>query len=273
MKQIKRIAVGVVALAVLGYGAVLVYFFVNQRSFQYDRAGAITELSATTLSGAEAVSIPTEGGAMLAGWYQAPKPGKPLIVYFRGNTGSFTREHERYEAMVADGYGFVAFDYRGFPGSPGDLTEENLLADALAGFDFAAGKGFPIVLWGRSLGSGASSWVAGRREADALFLETPYLSFVRIGTDKYPYIPVGLLLEDQYPQEQWIKDVAEPVYVAHGTADETIATYQGEALFKLAPNPDELWIQPGGTHSDLWEYGEWDRAKAFFTRSEARLGR
>lgn len=272
MKWVKRIAVAALAVAVLGYGAVLAYFYLNQRNIQYTREGAITDLAATTLSGAEAVSIPSEGGAQLAGWYQAPSAGKPLILYFRGNTGSFTREHERYERFVADGYGFLAFDYRGFPGSPGDLTEEHLLADALAAFDFAATKGVPIVLWGRSLGSGASTWVAKQREADALFLETPYLSFVKIGTDKYPFLPIGLLLDDQYPQEQWIADVTEPIYVAHGTADETIAVYQGEALYQLAPNKDEIWIEPGGTHTDLWERGEWERARAFYERHTAAPG-
>jgi len=273
MKWLKRIAVAIVVLAVVGYGGLLVYFSVNQRNLQYERTGAITPLGETALSGAEVVSIPTEDGAVLAGWYQAPQPGKPLVVYFRGNTGSFTRERERYEAFVGDGYGFLAFDYRGFPGSPGELTEDHMLADALAGFDFAASKGFPLVLWGRSLGSGAATWVAGHRDVDAVFLETPYLSFVRIGTDKYPFIPVALLLQDQYPQETWIRDVAEPVYVAHGTADQTIAVYQAEALHRLVPNPDELWIVPGGTHSDLWTHGEWDRAKAFYSRIEAGLGR
>ncbi len=34
----------------------------------------------------------------------------------------FRCEHERYEALVGDGYGFLAFDYRGFPGSPGEVT-------------------------------------------------------------------------------------------------------------------------------------------------------
>jgi hypothetical protein len=28
-----------------------------------------------------------------------------LILYFRGNDESFSREHQRYEAMEADGYG------------------------------------------------------------------------------------------------------------------------------------------------------------------------
>ncbi|MBI4923601.1 MAG: alpha/beta hydrolase [Devosia nanyangense] len=273
MKAVRRILTGVVVIAVLAYGGVLVYFYVFQRDLQYERAGDITELSATTLSGAAAVSIPTGDGQVLAGWYQAPQAGKPLILYYRGNSGSFTHEHERYEAFAGEGYGFLAFDYRGFPGSPGELTEEHLLADALAAFDWAMGKGVPIVIWGRSLGSGAATYAASRREADALYLETPFLNFARIGSDHYPYLPVGLLLFDQYPQEQWIRDVTEPVFVAHGTGDKTIDVYQGKALYELAPNKAGIWIEPDAGHSDLWARGEWERAKAFFVEAEAAKGR
>jgi fermentation-respiration switch protein FrsA (DUF1100 family) len=273
MKWIWRIPIGIVVLLALGYAGVCVYFYMEQRSLQYERAGAITALGDTSLSGAEVVSIPTGDGQVLSGWYEAPRPGKPLIVYYRGNSGSFTREHQRYEAFVADGYGFVAFDYRGFPGSPGELTQGHLLADALAAFDWAKAKGFPLVVWGRSLGSGAASYVMSQREADALWLETPYLSFVRIGLDHYPYLPVGLLLSDQYPQEQWIKEVTEPVFVAHGTADRTIAVYEAQALYELVPNKAGLWIEPGADHDDLWGRGEWEKARGFFADEEGKLGR
>ena len=127
-----------------------------------------------------------------------PQQGKPLILYFRGNAQSFSREHERYEAFVQAGYGFLAFDYRGFPGSPGEVTEAHVLADGLAAFDWATAKGYPIVIWGRSLGSGPATYVASQREADALLLETPFESAVAVAGDRYAFLPVDLLMSDQY---------------------------------------------------------------------------
>ncbi len=225
-------------------------------------------LSETKLAGAEQVSIPSADGSAVTGWYEAPQAGKPLILYFRGNAQSFSREHERYEAMVAEGYGFLAFDYRGFPGSPGEVTEQHILADSLAAYDWAAAKGAPIVLWGRSLGSGPATYVAKEREADALLLETPFLSAVSVAADRYAFLPVGLLMFDQFPVEQWIKDVAEPVFIAHGTADQTINVSHGRRLYELVPNKDALWIEEGADHGDLWEHGLWTKAKAFFARAE-----
>ena len=160
MKWFKRVAVGVVVVAVLAYGAGLAGMYFLQRDFQYDRSGRMFELSETALKEAQLVSIPSADGSPLAAWFQPPQAAMPVVMYFRGNAQSFSREHERYEAFVADGYGFLAFDYRGFPGSPGEVTEANVLADSEAAFDWLKAKGFPILLWGRSLGSGPSTWIA-----------------------------------------------------------------------------------------------------------------
>ena len=269
MKLFRRILLAVVVLVVLLYGGVLAYMYFNQRALQYDAEGPVTPLDDVDLPRAEYVSIPS-GDGIVNGWYQAPQPGKPLIVYFKGNSGSFTREHERYVQFVSAGYGFLAFDYRGFPASPGTISQAGLLEDGLAVFDWAAGRGFPLVIWGRSLGSGPSTYVASQREAEALLLETPFLSAVTVAGERYPFLPVALVMQDQYPVDQWIEDVSEPVLVAHGTGDVTIGVSNGERLHALVPNKDELWIEPDAGHSDLWARGIWSRAQGFFARALAQ---
>lgn len=273
MKWVWRLLAVVVVLAVFGYVGVLGYIYFNQRELQYDQGGRMFALSETKLSGAEQVSMPTSEGQSITGWYQAPQPGKPLILYFRGNYQSFSREHERYEAMVADGYGFLAFDYRGFPGSPGELNQTHVLADGLAAFDWTAAKGAPIVIWGRSLGSGPAAYVASQRQADALLFETPFDSATAVAEERYPYLPVALLMDDKYPVDEWMRDVDEPVFVAHGTADQTIAVGHGKKVYELAKNKDQLWVVDGADHDDLWKAGLWEQAKGFFMRVEEKLGR
>ena len=268
MKRLRRIVTGIVIVAVLAYVMVLagVYFF--QRDLQYSRGGRLFDLSETALTGAELVSIPSGDGSAVAGWYEPPAAGMPVILYFRGNSASFSREHVRYEQFAADGYGFLAFDYRGFPGSPGELTQEHVLADALAAFDWLKAKGFPILLWGRSLGSGPATYVAKERDAEALFLETPFISAVAVAADRFGFLPVGLLMHDQYPVGQWIADVEEPVYVAHGTTDRTIGVYHGKRVYELAPNPVGIWIEDGAGHDELWARGIWGHARTFFESLE-----
>jgi fermentation-respiration switch protein FrsA (DUF1100 family) len=273
VRWIRRLLVAVLVLAVLGYGGVLAYVYTHQRSLQYGAGGRMYTLAETQLKHAELVNIPSADGATLAAWYEPPQAGKPLILYFRGNWESFSREHERYEAMEADGYGFVAFDYRGFGGSPGEISEAHVLEDGLAAYDWTAAKGFPIVIWGRSLGSGPATYVAGLRKTDALLLETPFDSATAVGRDRYWYLPVDLLMKDKYPVDHWIGKVTAPVFVAHGSADKTIAEYHGQRVYDLAPNKAGIWIEPGAGHDDLWKLGLWERAKKFFAAAEAAAGR
>ena len=264
MKVLRYLAVGLIALVVIAYAGMVGLLYFKQRDFQYSPAGEITELAATALRNAEAVAIPTADGAVVNGWYAPPQAGKPVILFYKGNTGSFSAEYERYETWTAEGYGFLAFDYRGFPLSPGSINQAGVLADAMAAFDWLAAKGAPILIWGRSLGTGPATYVASERSADALLLETPFLSAATVAAERYWFAPVRWLMQDQFPVDEWIRTVEEPVLVAHGTADETIAVSNGERVYALAPRPHELWIVPGGTHGDLWDHGLWAKAKEFF---------
>lgn len=264
MKWLRRVALALVVFVVVAYAGGMTYLYFFQRSFQYEPEGKFLALGETALRTAEQVEIPTADSQRLRGWYAPPAPGKPVIVYYKGNAGSFAREHERFEQFEADGFGFLAFDYRGFPASPGELNQQNVLKDAIAAFAYADAKGFPVVIWGRSLGSGPATYVASQRRAAALLLETPFDSAVAVARDRYGFFPVEFLMQDQYPVDQWIAGVEEPVFVAHGTADTTIGVAHGERVYALAPNKAELWIEPGAGHSDMWERGIWARAKAFF---------
>lgn len=267
MKLFRGILIWVIVIAVVAYGAVVGAMYVLQRALQYESQGPITVLADAGVSGAEEVAIDTDG-SIVNGWYAPPAEGKPLIIYYKGNSGSFSAEYERFVRWVSEGYGFLAFDYRGFPASPGEISQQGILDDAVAAFDWAAEKDFPIVIWGRSLGSGPSTYVASVRDADALLLETPFLSAVTVAGERYPYLPVNWVMLDQFPVNQWIADVTEPVLVAHGTADTVIDVSNGERLYDLVRNKDELWIVPDGTHVSLWDMGIWDHAKAFFERAE-----
>ncbi|MGV3651467.1 MAG: alpha/beta hydrolase [Devosia sp.] len=264
MKIIRRIIVGLGLVAVLAYLAGLVGLYVLQRQFQYDPTGRIYALSETTLTNVETISLPVSDGQVVAGWYAPPtEAGKPVILYLRGNAGSYTFEHYRFEAFQEAGYGFLSFDYRGFPGSPGEISQTNILADSLIAYDWLAEKGAPIVIWGRSLGSGPASYLASERAAGALVLETPFLSAVSVARDRYWFFPVEWLMFDQFPVERWIETVDEPTFVGHGTADDTIGVSHGERVHQRLRNPGPLWIVEGAGHSDLWDRGIWAEVEPF----------
>jgi fermentation-respiration switch protein FrsA (DUF1100 family) len=243
MKIIRFAAIALVTLAALAYLGATGYMYFTQRNFQYDPVGTLIPLSDTTLTAAQTIAI-GDGATVVNGWYQPP-----------------------YQTWVDAGYGFLAFDYRGFPASPGEINQTNILADSLAVYDWANAQGDAIVVWGRSIGTGPATYVSSLREPKALLLETPFLSAVTVAAEWYPILPVSLVMQDQYPSNEWIRSVSAPVLVAHGTQDKTIDVSNGERLYALAPNPDTLWIVPGADHSDLWAAGIWNEAEPFFERA------
>lgn len=263
MRRLFGVLIGIVGLSIIAYGVLVAYMAVNQRGLQYNLMGEITALADLNLAGAEAIAINTGSGDVVHGWYAPAAQGRPLIVYYKGNSGSFSAEHERFSQFTADGFGFIAIDYRGFPMSPGEISQASVLEDALAAFDFAAERTDRLVIWGRSLGSGPATYVASQRSAEALLLETPFLSAVTVAAERYPYLPVGWVMQDQYRNDEWIAQVDEPVMVAHGTADTVVGFSNGERLFALALNPVELLVYEGGTHGNLWGRGLWQDVRAF----------
>ena len=141
-----------------------------------------------------------------------------------------------------------------------------------AAFAFAQSKSVPLVIWGRSLGSGPATYVASQRQAAALLLETPFDSAVSVARDRYGFFPVDILMQDQYPVDRWILEVEEPVLVAHGTADKTIGYAHGARVYELAPNKAGFWRVEGAGHSDLWAAGLWAEARPFFEAAVAGAG-
>jgi len=254
-------SVGTAAALYLG---VMVYLYIYQRDLQYFPDGEIISISDTELVGAEVVSIDVGEGQQVGAWYIAPRDGMPTIIYFKGNAGSFTEDAYRYQPMSKDGFGVLVFDYRGFPMSPGEINETNILNDSLAVFDWLADRGDTIVIWGRSLGSGPAVYVASRRDALAMVLESPFSAAIDVAAKRYPFLPMGLLMKDSFLSRNWIGDVEEPVFVAHGTLDTTIGVQNGRDLFALAKNGRQLWIVEGGDHGSLWDDGIWDQAQAFY---------
>ncbi|HEY8595498.1 MAG TPA: alpha/beta hydrolase [Devosiaceae bacterium] len=250
-------------LAALAWFWAAVYVYEYQGSMLFDPDGRVVPLAEVALERSEVVSVPVGGGLSVQGWYVAPKDGFPVILYLKDASGSVTAEHGRFADMAADGYGLLAVDYRGFPFSPGQISQANMNDDALAAYDYAASRGRPVVIWGRGLGAAPATWVAAHRDAGALILESPLASAVQLLQQRFPILPVSVLLKDKFPTSDWIGQASEPLFLAHGAQDAAIPESQGEELYALAPNPRLKWIAEGAGHDDLWQRGLWTHAKAF----------
>ena len=84
----------------------------------------------------------------------------------------------------------------------------------------------------------------------------------------YPFLPVRLLMKDQFRSDERIGKVTAPVLILHGGYDRVVPLALGERLYALANEPKRLVRFPRGDHNDLDRHGAQAAAREFF--NEAR---
>jgi hypothetical protein len=221
---------------------------------------------------AEEVALSTSDGETLVAWHVAPRGGKPVVLYFQGNAGALDLRVGRFQWLTADGTGLLALCYRGYGGSSGRPSEQGLIRDAIAAYDFAAARYAParIVPWGESLGTAVAVALAAERNVGGLILDAPFTSAADVGAAAYPFIPVRRLIKDTFRSDLRIAKVSAPVLVLHGERDRVVPIRFGEALFALAREPKRMVRFPNGGHVDLDDHGAADVVKEFLAEISSR---
>jgi uncharacterized protein len=256
------------AIGLLGaYVALLALLYLKQREMMYPRNPAKAEIASADLPGVEETVLTTADGEKLIAWVVPPREGKPVLLFFHGNAGNFGRpvRQTRFRGLTQDGTGLFAVNYRGYGGSTGAPTEDGLAQDARAAHAAAAALfgAERVVGYGESLGTGVVLKLAAEAPLKAVILEAPYLSTAAVAQQLYPYVPVGLLMHDQFRSDQTIGKVRAPLLVLHGERDGVIPFSQGEALFALA-NPPKRFIRfPEGNHENLPAHGSVPEIRRF----------
>jgi fermentation-respiration switch protein FrsA (DUF1100 family) len=251
----------ILAGAYLGFAALM---YVVQRSLMYFPETIRTAPAAAGLPQAEEVVLDTADGEKVIAWHVPPRDGKPVVIYFHGNGGSLRLRVDRFQRIAAAGVGLIALSYRGYGGSTGRPTEAGLIEDARAAYAYAAAR-YPqrIALWGESLGSGVAVAIAAEKSVTRLILDAPYTSTVDVAAALYWYLPVRILMKDQFRSDERIKRVTAPVLILHGEADHIIPISYGERLLAMVPGEKRMVRFPGGYHVDLDHLGAADAALKF----------
>jgi fermentation-respiration switch protein FrsA (DUF1100 family) len=239
--------------ALLGYGALVALLYVTQRAIQYFPERFRTTPAAAGLPQAQEVMLDTADGERVIVWHVPPRGNKPVVLYFHGNGGSLRMRVDRFRDLTADGSGLVALSYRGYGGSSGAPTEAGLAADALAAYAFTTDH-YPaerIVLWGESLGSGVAVALAAEMPVGWLILQSPFTSAADVGAQSYWFVPVRLLMKDQFRSDLRIGKVTAPVLVLHGERDGVVPIALAERLYGLINAPKRFVRFAEVGHNDL----------------------
>jgi hypothetical protein len=258
------------------YALVVLAFYINQRRLMYLPANDGLTPQAVGLAGVSVETVKTADGERLVLWYSAARPNRPTILFLHGNASEIGGRPGRFAYYQAAGLGVAFLSYRGYGGSSGSPSEAGLIADALAGYVWLIKRGVAakeIMVVGESLGTGVAIQLAARRPVAALALEAPFSSAADAGVHHYPWLPIRLLMKDQFRSLDALGQIEAPLIVFHGDRDEVVPYALGRKLFAAASEPKEFVTLAGGDHFAIFDESVWRREIAFFESIAAKESR
>lgn len=257
----------ILLVLVLGYLAVVCFMYLQQRSLQYHPGRDGTPPQALGLAGVSEQRAKTPDGETIVLWHAKAPPGQPTVLFFHGNGGEISDRAKRFAYLQAQGFGVMFVSYRGYGASTGTISEPGLITDAHTAYDALRASGVvqdDIMLLGESLGTGVALQLAAQRPVAAVALEAPYTALVDIAAERYWWLPVRLLMKDQFRSRDFVGKVKVPLLIQHGDADRVVPVAQGRELFAMANEPKQIVVIPGAGHDVVFEEDVWAREVAFF---------
>jgi fermentation-respiration switch protein FrsA (DUF1100 family) len=245
------------------YLAAASYLYLFQRSFVFKPGGSLAPPQEKGLEGVEVVDLEAVDGVKLKAWYSRADDGKPTFLYLHGNAGNISGRSERFGKILSGGYGLLALSYRGYPGSGGAPSEAAFISDGVSAYDWLDERTDHIIVYGESIGTAVAVPVAAERDPLAVVLEAPLSAAVDLAAEQYPWLPVGLLMKDQFRSRDRVGRISEPLLIVHGTDDAVVPLAQGRDLFARAGRAKTFHLIEGAGHGDLWSKGLWPAVDAF----------
>jgi len=153
------------------------------------------------------------------------------------------------------------YDYTGYGASTGKPSERNSYADITAVFEFLLAQGLnaekDIIVYGQSLGSGPSTYLASNYKVRGLCLHSGLMTGIRvIAPDERLCAPANVFYPcDMYPNIRRITKVQCPVLIIHGNMDNVVDVNHGHALYDIIPEEfryPPYFVEHAG-HEDVFE--------------------
>lgn len=222
---------------------IIVLFFADSLIHRPPQAGYTAELA-----GISQIEMPD--GRKIAVSYLPAKQGMPTLLWSHGNAEDIGYLRQRHERFVKEGFGILAYDYPGYGMSEGKPDEQGCYDAAMTTWKHLTEtlKVSPddVVIYGQSVGSGASVWLATQVDAAGLVLVSPFVSAFRTVT-RIPLFP-----GDRFRNLSRMEKIDEPLLVIHGSNDQVISQWHGKKLYEKHAGPKTWFPIDGVGHNDIY---------------------
>lgn len=246
-RLLRRVALGVAA----AYAAMLIAVWCFQERLLFHPEPLPAEHRFAFGDDVHETTVSVDGAELSA--LHLERPGaRGLVFFLHGNGGNLDGWFSNAQFYRDVGFDVFMIDYRGYGKSTGSIeSEAQLHADVRAAYELIAPRyaGRPIVIQGRSLGTGLAAALALEVDPALTVLVSPYRSILAMSDQLYPFIPFAIV---RYPlrTEAFVPAIEGPVLMLHGEQDELIPVAHAEAILAAAPTVQLLRI-PGAGHDDV----------------------
>ncbi len=197
----------------------------------------------------EILKLTSEDGQQLSALYLQNPQAKYTILYSHGNASDLGSIRSNLENIRQAGFSVFAYDYRGYGTNSGTPSERGTYRDVETAYQYLTTQlnlsPQQIIVHGQSVGGGPSTYLAARQPVAGLIIESSFTKIFRV------VLPFPILPFEKFPNIDHLARINCPVLVIHGTADQIIPFWHGQALFNAAREPKQsLWIQDAN-HNDV----------------------
>jgi uncharacterized protein len=251
----RRVVQALVAVLVLVMALVAIAWWFQRRLIYFPAPGLVAA-AGSVITGARDVTLHTSDGLDLGAWFVLPEaPERRMaVLVLNGNAGDRAGRAPLARALTEQGFAVLLFDYRGYGGNPGSPSETGLTLDARAAYDFlvnhAAVLPSRMLFLGESLGAAVATKLATDCPPAGLVLRSPFVDLASVGQVHYSFLPIRLLLRDDFPVSEHLADVEAPVCVVYGSEDSVVPPGQSRSVAQSASRLWKLVEVVGADHND-----------------------
>jgi pimeloyl-ACP methyl ester carboxylesterase len=160
----------------------------------------------------------------------------------------------------------LLINYRGYGRSEGRPTASVLIDDARAVSTTLAhryGPDRPLVLFGRSIGSGVAASVLDSVSVEGLILMSPFRSLAHMADRVMPWLPARLLLRHRIDVVPTLDSMPEKTLILYSPEDRIVPAQESRALLSLFTRPPRVVEFNGGHNVPLTHPVIWREVEAF----------
>ncbi len=239
------------------YFIICLLLFIFQRHFIFLPMKWTEDFSGYSLKNSDEVILTTTDNEKIISWYKKSKSNDLTIVFFHGNAGNLIHRIEKLTIFNNfSAYGLLAIDYRGYGKSSGKPSEIGFYQDARAAINFLKKQGIAesnMIFYGESIGSAVAIKMATEYSPRFIVLEAPFTSIKDIANEGiFRFFPVSLLLQDNFPSINLIKEIKSPILIVHGIKDTIIPLSHSYKLYqKITTENKKLLLYEELGHNNM----------------------